>query len=56
MTAEDQLRANGILQRQHALLTRIREDQKAVAASMRAMRRPQYKAAAPVPVYIDRIG
>ena len=56
MTAEDQVRASGILQRQHALLTRIREDQKAVGASIRAMRRPQYKPATAPPVYIDRLG
>ena len=56
MTPEDQQRANGILVRQRALLGRIREEQKVVAASMRAMRRPQYKVAAPVPVYLDRMG
>jgi hypothetical protein len=56
MTPVDQQRANGILVRQRALLSRIREEQKVVAASMRAMRRPQYKAAAPVPVYLDRMG
>ncbi len=56
MTPADQQRANGILVRQRALLSRIREEQKVVAASMHAMRRPQYKAATSPPVYIDRVG
>jgi hypothetical protein len=56
MTADEQHRAAGILTRQRTLLGRIREEQKVVGASMRAMRRPQYKAAAPVPVYLDRMG
>ena len=56
MTPADQQRANGILARQRALLSRIREEQKALGVAMRAMRRPQYKAAAPVPVYLDRVG
>ncbi|MGN6445011.1 hypothetical protein [Amnibacterium sp.] len=56
MTAEDQQRASGILARQRALMSRMREEQTAIAASMRAMRRPQYKPATAPPVYIDRIG
>jgi hypothetical protein len=56
MTAEDQHRANGILTRQRALLGRLREEQQTVAASMRAMRRPQYKAVTAPPVYVDRVG
>lgn len=56
MSLDDQRRANGILTRQRALLSRIRDEQKTVAVSMRAMRRPQYKAATAPPVYIDRMG
>lgn len=56
MTLEEQHRANGILTRQRILLGRLREEQKAVAASMRAMRRPQYRAAVAPPVYVDRLG
>jgi hypothetical protein len=56
MTVDEQLRANGILSRQRALLSRIREEQQVVASSMRAMRRPQYKAATAPPVYVDRTG
>jgi hypothetical protein len=42
--------------RQRALLGRIRDEQKVVAASMRAMRRPQYRASTAPPVYVDRLG
>jgi hypothetical protein len=56
MTPEDQQRATGILHRQQALHARISEDQKAVAASMRAMRRPKYRVATAPPVYVDRLG
>ena len=56
MTPADQQRASGILVRQRALLSRIREEQKVVASSMRAMRRPQYRAATAPPVYLDRLG
>jgi hypothetical protein len=56
MTVDDQHRANGILTRQRALLGRIREEQQVVAASMRSMRRPQYRPATAPPVYVDRIG
>lgn len=56
MSADAQHRASGILARQKSLLARIRTEQNAVAVSMRAMRRPQYRPAAPVPVYIDRLG
>ena len=56
MTGDEQLRANGILTRQRALLGRIRERQKVVAASMRTVRRPQYHAAIAPPVYVDRMG
>jgi hypothetical protein len=56
MTPVDQQRANGILVRQRALLGRIRDEQKVVAASMRAMRRPQYRASTAPPVYVDRLG
>ena len=56
MSIDEQHRANGILTRQRALLARIREEQKVVAASMRSVRRPQYRAATAPPVYIDRMG
>ena len=56
MTPEDQARASGIITRQRALMARMREEQGAVARSLRAMRRPQYKAATALPVYIDRLG
>jgi hypothetical protein len=56
MTVDDQQRANGILARQRALLGRLREEQQGVAASMRSMRRPQYRAASAPPVYVDRLG
>lgn len=56
MSVDDQLRANGILSRQRALLSRIRDEQEVIAVSMRAMRRPQYKAATAPPVYVDRMG
>lgn len=56
MSDEDRQRATGILSRQQALQSRLRADQQALAVTMRAMRRPQYKAAAPVPVYLDRLG
>jgi hypothetical protein len=56
MTADEQLRANGILARQRTLLSRIRDEQQVVAASMRSMRRPQYKVASAPPVYVDRLG
>lgn len=56
MSVDDQRRANGILSRQRALLSRIRDEQEVVAVSMRAMRRPQYKAATAPPVYVDRVG
>ena len=56
MTIADQQRANGILLRQRSLLDRIREEQKVVAASMHATRRPKYQVAAPAPVYLDRMG
>lgn len=56
MSVDDQLRANGILSRQRALLSRIRDEQEVVAVSMRAMRRPQYNARTAPPVYVDRMG
>ncbi|GAA4749364.1 hypothetical protein GCM10025783_22040 [Amnibacterium soli] len=56
MSADDQHRATRILTRQRALLGRIREEQQVVAASMRAVRRPQYRAATAPPVYVDRLG
>lgn len=56
MTVDDQRRANGILTRQRALLGRLRDEQQAVAASMRTMRRPQYRPATAPPVYVDRVG
>jgi hypothetical protein len=56
MSADDRHRANGILTRQRALLGRIREEQRVVAASMRSVRRPQYRPATAPPVYVDRIG
>jgi hypothetical protein len=56
MTPADQHRATGILSRQRALLGRLREEQQAVAASMRAVRRPQVRVVTAPPVYIDRLG
>jgi hypothetical protein len=56
MTSAEQHRANGILNRQRALLGRIREEQQVVAASMRTVRRPQYRPASAPPVYVDRVG
>jgi hypothetical protein len=56
MTPEDQARATGILTRQRALMARMREEQGAVARSLRAMRRPQYKPVTAPPVYVDRLG
>ena len=56
MDADAQHRATGILSRQRALLARLRDERAEVAASMAAMRRPTYRAAAPAPVYLDRLG
>ncbi|MGT2425890.1 hypothetical protein [Amnibacterium kyonggiense] len=56
MTADDQHRANAILVRQRALMARMREEQQAIAASMRSMRRPQYRPVTAPPVYVDRVG
>lgn len=56
MTADDQHRANGILGRQRSLLARLREERDEVAAAMRTVRRPQYRAVQAPPVYLDRMG
>ena len=56
MDDEAQHRASGILGRQRALLARLRDERAEVAASMAAMRRPTYRAAASAPVYVDRVG
>lgn len=56
MTVDDQHRATSILNRQRALMAQMREEQNAVASSMRAMRRPQYRPATAPPVYLDRMG
>ena len=56
MTADEQHRANGILTRQRALLGRLRDEQQAVSASMRAVRRPRYATVTAPPVYVDRLG
>jgi hypothetical protein len=56
MTPDAQRRANGILTRQRTLLARLRDEQRAVAGSMRAMRRPQFRPVTAPPVYVDRIG
>ena len=56
MSVDDQLRAKGILTRQRALLGRLREEQQVVAASMRSVRRPQYRPSTAPPVYVDRLG
>ena len=39
-----------------ALLARIRDEQQTIAASLRAMRRPQYRPMTAPPVYVDRLG
>jgi hypothetical protein len=55
MRPHQQRRATGVLARQHALLDRLRNEQRAVGASIRAIRRPRRAEATP-PVYVDRTG
>ena len=47
-------RATRILERQRALLERLRAEQAEVLAAMSSMRRPAYRAFAAPPVYVDR--
>lgn len=56
MSDEQRRRASAILERQRALLVRLREEQRTVASSMRSMRRVQYHHLEAAPVYIDRVG
>ena len=47
-------RATRILDRQRALLARLRSEQAEVAAAMGNLRRPAYRAFVAPPVYVDR--
>ena len=52
---EDLTRATRILDRQRALLARLRSEQAEVVAAMSSMRRPAYRAFTASPVYVDRL-
>lgn len=54
MTPADAERANRVLGRQRALLTRLREEQGGVAMRMAAVRKPAFTAFTAPPVYVDR--
>jgi hypothetical protein len=47
-------RATRILDRQRALLARLRSEQAEVSAAMSNLRRPAYRAFSAPPVYVDR--
>jgi hypothetical protein len=47
-------RATRILDRQRALLARLRSEQAEVVRAMSSMRRPAYRAVVAPPVYVDR--
>lgn len=54
MSPEDVERATRVLDRQRALLARLREEQGRVAIRMASVRRPAYKPITAPPVYVDR--
>lgn len=54
MSPLDVERATRVLDRQRALLARLREEQGRIAVRMASMRKPAFRAVPAPPVYVDR--